>query len=466
MTGAAAPLAPEPVMAAARNRGRVAFGFAPRFFIALLVGLIWLIPLWWSPRFLPLLLIWNGLALAAWIADLVQLPPAKALSVTRTWAGPLILGRPVRVTISIRQLTRKFLRTWFIDELSPTLYGELPQFQFFLLPAQASVHEYEIVPRRRGNTIVGAVYFGYRSRFGFAERWAVAPVSQTVCVLPDMTEANQQAMFLIRSRQADVQKRRHRDPGLGREFEALREYRQGDDVRDVCWPATARRHTLVTRTFSAERSQTVWVVIDCGRLLRAEIEQPGRDYRFSKLDFSVDASLSIAQVAAQYGDNVGAVAYGRSIQQLLKPRRGSAHLRHWIDALAHVHSEATEANHGLAARALLQHQTRRALVVWITDFAETPSTPDVVEYAAQIAKRHLVLFAVVSQPDLAEAAHRVPETEQEMFRGAAALALLQRREVLLRTLRQQGVLAIEVAPGRLSTVLVNQYLAIKDRNLL
>jgi uncharacterized protein (DUF58 family) len=115
---------------------------------------------------------------------------------------------------------------------------------------------------------------------------------------------------------------------------------------------------------------------------------------------------------------------------------------------------------------LLQKQTRRALVVWITDFAETPTIPDVVEYAAQIGKRHLVLFAAISQPDLAAVAYQVPATEREMYRGAAALALVERRELLIRGLRQQGVLAMEVAVGKLTTHLVNEYLAIKDRGLL
>jgi uncharacterized protein (DUF58 family) len=114
----------------------------------------------------------------------------------------------------------------------------------------------------------------------------------------------------------------------------------------------------------------------------------------------------------------------------------------------------------------LQKQTRRALVVWITDFAETPTTPDVVEYAAQIAKKHLVLFVAVSQPDLAVAAREIPQTEHEMYRGAAALALLQRREILIRSLRRQGVLALELAPRKLTTSLINEYLSVKERNLL
>jgi uncharacterized protein (DUF58 family) len=460
------PLTPEPVAAIAGNKGRLSFAFAPRFFLAIAVGFIWLIPMWWSLRCLPLLLLWNALVIAAWIWDLSRLPAPTKLNISRAFSGPLILGRPVKVVVELRQAGRTALHVSALDELSPVLYGEIPQFQVEVAPGGEARQEYTIIPRKRGDATLGSVFLTYRTAFAFAERWAVAPLSQSVCVLPDITEANQQALFLIRSRQVDTQKRRHRDPGLGREFESLREYRHGDDLREVCWPATARRHHLVTRTFQAERSQTVWIVIDAGRLMRAEIEKPGRDYRLSKLDYSVDAALSITKVALQYGDRVAGLAYGRKVQQAIGSGSGAAHIRTWVEALARVRAEVLEGNHALAARVLMQKQTRRALVVWLTDFAETPSVPDVVEYAGQLAKRHLVLFAAVSQPDLAVVAHRVPETEQELYRTAAALGLLQRREALIRGLRQQGVLALEITAGNLSTKLVNEYLSIKDRNLI
>jgi uncharacterized protein (DUF58 family) len=459
-------LTPEPVEAIAQKHGRFPFGLAPRFFVALAAGLLWLIPAWWLPRFIPLMLIWDALVLAAWGWDLGRLPAPAKLKARRLWGGPLVLARPATAVIEVGNSEKRPLRVFTVDELSPALTGAAPKSVLVLPAAGQARYECEIVPRKRGETRVGSLFLRYRTSFGLAERWAAAPLQQTVCVLPDIKQAGHEALYLIRSRQIDIQKRRQRQPGLGREFESLRDYRTGDDTRDICWSATARHSHLVTRTFQAERSQTVWVTIDCGRLLRAEIEDPARDFRLSRLDYSVNAALSLAEVALQYGDRVAALAYGRKIQQLIAAERGPTQVRRWITALANVRGEATEANHGLAARVLLQKQSRRALVVWITDFAETPTIPDVVEHAAQIARRHLVLFVAVSQPDLAEVARRVPATQREMYSGAAALALVQRRESLIRSLRPYGVLAMEVSPGMLRTHLVNEYLAIKDRSLL
>jgi uncharacterized protein (DUF58 family) len=137
-----------------------------------------------------------------------------------------------------------------------------------------------------------------------------------------------------------------------------------------------------------------------------------------------------------------------------------------LDSLALVHAEAAEANHALAARTLLRMQSRRALIVWITDFAETPMTPEVIEYATQMTRRHVVVFAVMNQPDLVALARATPQDRDEMFRHTAALEVVERRELLLRGLRQRGVLAIDLPPGAFAAALVNQYLDVKERSLI
>jgi uncharacterized protein (DUF58 family) len=264
----------------------------------------------------------------------------------------------------------------------------------------------------------------------------------------------------------EMERRRHRQRGLGHELDTLRDYHEGDDFRDISWTATARRHRLITRVFQMERSQTVWLVLDAGRLLRAQVQEPASSLRLTKLDHAVNAALSLAQVVAHCGDRVGLLAYGAQVQQSLLPARGGQHLRWFADALAQVRAESHEPNHARAARALLGAQKRRSLVVWITDFAETATVPEVIDYALQLTPRHLVVFAAMSQPELSALASETPVSTQEMYRHAAALEICQRRDLLLRRLRQRGVLAFDWMPWGLSTVLVNQYLDIKDRNSL
>lgn len=460
------PLVPAETAGRAEPLGRIPFAFGPRFFVVLLVGLLWLVPAWWIPRMVAAMALWDLLALVAFGIDLARLPKPKQLEGRRTWHHAPSLGTKSDVTVHLRNRGNEAIRCTAVDELPPSLRKSLPAVSLAVPPGEEAEATYAILPAERGDVQLRRLFVRYRSLLGFAERWSVIPLAQTVRVLPDLEQARQQALYLIRSRQVEMEKRRRKQRGQGREFESLREYRQGDEMRDISWTATARTHRLMTKLFEIERSQTVWIVLDAGRLLRAEVQAEEGRVRLAKLDYAVNAALSLAQVATQCGDRVGLLAYGRTIQQNVATGRGASHLRNIVEALAQVRAEAGEADHSRAARVLLTRQSRRSLVVWITDFSETPTTPEVIEYAMQMTRRHLVVFSAMNQPDLTALARAIPKDTSEMFRHAAALEIVNRRDLLLRGLRQQGVFAFELMPGLLASSIVNQYLDIKERNLL
>jgi uncharacterized protein (DUF58 family) len=288
----------------------------------------------------------------------------------------------------------------------------------------------------------------------------VAELPQNVTIYPNLQEAKRHAVYLIRSRQIELEKRFSRIRGAGHAFESLREYREGDDFGDICWTATARRGKLVTRLYELEKSQTIWIVLDTGRLMRTRVAL------FSKLDHATNAALALGQVALYTGDRVGLLAYARNIRQRIPAARGSSHLRQLIETLAAVHEDEWEADHLQAASRLLRDQKRRSLVVWITELAETAMTPEVIEAAAALLPTHLVLFVVIGQPDLQAAAARRPANVDEMYEVSAAQEIVQRRELLLARLRERGALAIEANSGELAPLLVNSYLQIKQKSQL
>jgi uncharacterized protein (DUF58 family) len=462
----AATFIPDVAAARAHSAGRFRIGFGTRFFVALLIGLVWVVPSAWSPRLIAGMFIWDGLFVLLWLQDLLRLPKPGELEAQRVWRSAPSLGVRSKISVELRNFGQRAIFASVTDETSRALRREPPVVQLAAPAGGTATAEYEILPAQRGDLPIGRFYVRYQSALRLAERWAVAETSASVRVLPNLEQAKQQTLYLIRTRQVAMERRRKRLRGLGREFESLREYRTGDEFRNISWTATARRSKLITRVFQVERSQTVWIVLDAGRLLREQIVHNGSSLRLSKLDYAVDAALALAQVAMHSGDRVGLLAYGREIQQNRNAGRGATHLHSLVESLALVRAEPYEADHGRAAHALLSEQHRRSLIVWITDLAETAGTPDVVEYALQMTRRHLVLFAAVGQPDLNELVARRPESEEEMFRYIAAIEIVQRRELLLRRLRQRGVLAMELMPGALAVSLVNQYLDIKDRSLI
>lgn len=454
-------LIPPEAEAQGKSYKRFGVAFGDRFFMLLFVGLVWLGPAFVDLRFVYALLAWDALVLLAWLVDLTQLPRPEQLTVRRSWRSPAALSIASDVDITLENSSpRTGVLAMVVDSVPLQLRNEPPTLAIRARAKSEGTASYRIRPAQRGDAKLGDGYVRYQSVFRIAERWARATLEQTVRIYPNLDEAKRHSIYLLRSRQIALEKRHARVRGIGREFESLREYQQGDEYRDICWTAAARRGKLVTRMYQIERSQTVWIVIDSGRLMRARVGG------YSKLDQAVNSALSLAQVALYSGDRVGLIAYGRGIRHQLPAAKGSAHLRQLIEQLAMVHEEGAEADHLQMAARLLTDQKRRSLVVWLTDLAETAMTPEVIEAASMMMPRHLVLFVVIGQPDLGELAAKTPGSETEMYQVAAAQEMVHRRELLLARLRERGALAMEVNSGAVSPVLVNAYLQIKERNQL
>jgi uncharacterized protein (DUF58 family) len=453
-------LVPERVSArGAAGRG-LAWTLTPRTLRLLLLGVLLILPVWLDRRLVFVMLVWDVAILAASIVDLRSMPPATALSAARSWSAAPALSVPQAVSVELTNDGGVAIRAWLIDMAGPELLAEPAEAQV-TVPARGSARiEYRVVPAVRGDVEMGIAAVRYRSGLGLAERWAVMPLGQTVRVYPDIGEANRETLALIRARQLAIERRRARSFGLGRDFESLRQFQDGDELRDVCWTATARRGRLVTRTYRPERSQTVWIVVDAGRLMRA------REGVHTRLDRAVNAAFALARIASGAGDRVGLLAYGRGSLHRVAPGRGAPHLRVMLEALATVRSDAAEADHRRAASLIMTVQKRRALIVWLTDVAETAAVPEVIESASRLVPAHVLLFAVMRPLDLARLAAQEPADARDLYRIMAAQEMSERRARLLADLRQRGALAVEVPSADLTGVIIDRYLGVKDRNLL
>ncbi len=453
-------LAPAPVGARGKAKGRFGVAFGRRFFLLLLIGLVWIGPAWANSKYLLAMALWDFLVLLLWAMDLRRLPKPEEMEIRRRWSSTLQLREPAEATLEFLNRGKSDISLRVQEEAPVGLRKEIPELDVRVPAGGTQTATYSICPRERGDMVFGNTYVRYQSAWQVAERWASASLKQTIRIYPNFAQSKRDTIYLIRSRQIALEKRYKHQPGQGREFESLREYRDSDEWRDICWSATARRAKLISKSYQTERSQTVWIVLDAGRLLRTRVKG------LSKLDYAAGAALSLAQVALYSGDRVAMLGYGRRILQRLPPGRGSRHVRALLDGLALVRAEELEADHRRATETLSVLQKRRSLVVWMTDLAETATMPEVIESAMHMAKRHLVLFTVIGQPELRAMVKERPADARQMFRQTAAMEIVQRRDLLLRTLRQHGALTLEVEPSNLSTAVVNQYLMAKDRSLI
>jgi uncharacterized protein (DUF58 family) len=476
-------LHPDPVSAVCERRRRWSFGLTPRSIGLLLAGFVWLVPGFWDGRLAYAMPAWDALVLMFALFDGLRLPAAAQLTASRSWSNAPALGSETEIELTIENRGRMIIDCRLVDDLPPALVEEPETLRLTAFPRVPARLRYCVEPNERGDWETGWLYVRYRSGLGVAERWARAPLTQTVRVYPALRAGEEQQIFLARSRQIELQLRRAQQRGLGRDFESLRDYREGDDLRDVCWTATARHGSLITRQYQTERSQPVWIVLDCGRLMRARVaagSQPPKNSdpapssgpasssapSRSKLDHACTTAVALAQLALYSGDRVGLLAYGQKIQQRLLPARGAAHMRQIIELLAQVHTETGEADHLRATATLNRLQPRRSLILWVTDLAETAMRPEVIDGALQLLRRHVLLFVAMAQPEVESIAQARPNNLEQMFRSSAAQEMAGRRELLLARLHEQGALTLDLNPEALTSSVLNQYLTVKERAMV
>ena len=464
-------LHPAPVSAVCERRRRWGFGLTPRCIGLLLVGFLWLIPGFWEWRLAFAMPAWEALVLLAALLDGLRLPAPAKLTATRSWSNAPALGNETEIELRVENHGKTILDCRLVDDLPPALIAEPETLRLTAFPRVPAKLRYRIEPKERGDWPTGWLYLRYRSGLGLLDRWARAPLTQTVRVYPTLRAGEEQQIFLARSRQIDLHLRRSQQRGLGRDFESLRDYREGDDLRDICWTATARRGSPITRQYQSERSQPVWIVLDCGRLMRARVamaqtaQNSGRAPS-TKLDHACTTAVALAQLALYSGDRVGLLAYGQGIQQRLLPGRGASHLRQLIESLALARAESSEADHLRATAQLNRLQPRRSLILWITDLAESAMRPEVIDGALQLLRRHVLLFVAMAQPEVEQIAQARPKNVEQLFRAAAAQQMAARRELLLARLREQGALTLDLNPEALTSSVLNQYLSVKERAMV
>jgi len=480
-------LIPEEVTAEARALTRVkrvlGFGLTRRALLLLVVGAAWLIPAFFHLHRVWMMWIWDGLLVGLAGFDYGRLPGPKRFRVTRRFLDSPKLGELTRVELELVQESDRLLEVELTDALEASLMPMPESRRVTAYPRDAVRVVIECFPGRRGEVRLGSVFLKYRGGLGLVERWAVADVGQEIRVFPGMEEDAASAnLYLMRARQIELQKRRLRLRGIGREFESLRDYQRGDELRNISWTATARRSRLITRQYTTERSQQVWILIDAGRLSRTAFELRRRGVALAgeseaeaaermqltvtQLDQAATAAVMLAEAVQGSGDKFGLLTYGRGVQQQLLPGAGPSHLRTLIDQLSRVRGEAAEANHLMAGTRLKQMQRRRSLVVWITEIADSAGLPEVVSAAVDLVRRHLVLLVVLHHPELDALAASASTDVDQMYKAAAAKEMLERRRGTIRRLRQQGVLVVECTPGEVGLRAINSYLEIKAKGLI
>lgn len=437
------------------------FVFTKLFYFLLALAFVPLAFAWGRPWMASVALAYNILLfiLAFVDARLSRFP--AGLSIWREFGGRFAMGAETEVRIQIQNASKRAVSLIIKDEYPPQMELSGAREGRVNIDARGSATLiYGVTPPRRGRFEFGYTAVRFRSRLNLL--WCDMRASEptTVKVYPNMRRAREAELTALGARSVVSSHRKTSWRGEGREFESMRDYVRGDELRHISWTATARRGKLTTRQYQIERDQTILIALDAGRLMTARIEQE------TKLDSAVHATLSLFSAAARAGDNAGLVVFGRRIKSYLPPSRGRDHIEAALEALYAVEPEMIEPSYPQAFEFIAANSKRRALVILLTDLVDEEGSKELLTSLHLLRPRHLPLVVTIGDRDLKAVVREKPSTVRGVFTQSVAEEIIHHREAALRLVESIGGLALDVTAAALAPALLETYLRVKERGLL
>jgi uncharacterized protein (DUF58 family) len=405
--------------------------------------------------------LWFGaaaLVTAAALADAVMALRLPAPELARRVPHALALG--VRTEVSLRILNRatRRMRLEIHDHHPASLEAEgLPRTVALAAGAWTELR-YQVRAIARGE-----------ARFGRAEARLASPLAlwqvtrrageeAPVRVYPNFQALARYTLLATDNRLSQIGVLQVRRRGEGTEFHQLREYRQGDPQRAIDWKATARTGRLIAREYEEDKDQRVLLVIDCGRRMAS------KDAALSHFDHTLNAALLLGHVALRQGDAVGMLTMG-GVQRYLEPRKSVAAVHAMLNRAYDLEPTLAVPDYDLAAREVMRHMRRRALVILLTNLRDEDDQT-LLPALRLLGTRHLVVLASLREAVLGRALSARVDSFDRALTHAAAADYLALRERVFRRISAAGVMTLDVEPERLPIALVNRYLELKREGRL
>lgn len=437
------------------------FVFTKLFYLLMALGLILLSLSWGRPWLRWAALAYDVALLAVAFIDARRSQFPKGVRLTREFNGRFAVGAETEVRVNVQNAQPHALSLIIKDEYPPQMkLSGLREAHMRIEGQTSAALVYGLTPPRRGRFEFGRIAVRFLSRLNLV--WCETDVSEAtaVKVYPNMRRAREAELKALGARSLVASHRKTSWRGEGREFESLRDYVRGDELRHISWSATARRGKLTTRQYQIERDQTILIAIDGGRLMTARIEQE------TKLDSAVHAALALMSAAARAGDNAGLLVFGRKIKTYLPPGRGHEHIDAALEALYSIEPEMIEPSYSRAFEFIAANSKRRSLVILVTDLVDEEGSKELLTSLRLLRPRHLPLVVTIADRDLRAVVSNAPENSRDLFTQSVAEEIMYLRETALRLVESQGGLALDVTAAALAPAILEKYLQVKERGLL
>ncbi|WP_459749847.1 DUF58 domain-containing protein [Pseudomonas sp. 3A(2025)] len=377
----------------------------------------------------------------------------------RDLPASMALGRWSEVHLSLEHDTPQPLRLRVFDHPPEELaFEHLPQSLTLPAASQARL-SYRLRALQRGRMVLERCEVVLCSPLRLWETRRYLALRDTVCVYPDFARLHDGQLQGVDNwlSRIGVRQRQRRGPGL--EFHQLREFREGDSLRQIDWKATARHRTPIAREYQDERDQQIVFLLDCGRHMRSQ------DDELAHFDHALNACLLLSHIALRQGDAVGLSTFASEQNRYLPADKGSRQLNRLLNTVFDLHSTQKPADYSAAVQHLMARQKRRALVVLVTNLRDEDDE-QLLSAVRQLGQWHRVLVASLREGVLDRLRQTPVERHDQALDYCGAIEFCKDRNSLHERLAALGIAVIDARPDELGAQLISRYLSWKKAGTL
>ena len=347
-----------------------------------------------------------------------------------------------------------------IDEIPHQFQKRDVNFHIYLKEGEKKFLTYNLRPVKRGVYEFGLIRVYAATQIGLFKRRYNLGQPSDVPVYPSYIQMRRYQLMAINNRLSEVGVKKVRSLGHTMEFEQIKEYVIGDDYRTVNWKATARKGQLMVNNYTDEKSQQVYCVIDKGRVMKMPFEG------LSLLDYAINASLVLSNVALLKQDKAGIISFAEKISSFLPANRKFSQMQSVLEVLYNQKTRYLESDFERLYILLKRRVTQRSLIVLFTNFESLSGMRRQLPYLRKIAADHLLVTVFFENTELDALLNEPAKDMKQVYTKAVAEKFASEKQQIVAELKQHGIMSILTPPKNLTVNALNKYLEIKARQLL
>ncbi len=394
------------------------------------------------------------------IADAVALFSNSSIIGKRIAADKFSNSDENDIQISITNRSRLSLHLEIIDEIPVQFQKRDFKLDLFIKPKEERIHNYQLVPKTRGEYVFGNLNVYASTKLALVKKRYQFANEQLVKVYPSFVQMKKYDFLAQSNKLSEYGFKKIRKIGHTLEFEQVKEYVVGDDVRTINWKATAKHRELMVNQYQDEKSQPIYNLIDKGRVMKMPFEG------LSLLDYAINATLAFSNVALKKNDKVGMMDFSNEIGKVIPAQQKKTHLNVISERLYNIETDFLVSDFSKLYTYVKRKINQRALLMLYTNFEHIAAMRRELPYLRAIAKKHMLVVIFFENTELEKLEHVESNQLRDVYEKTIAGSFAYDKRLMVDELKNNGIQAILTKPKDLSINTINKYLEIKAKGIL